>query len=44
MSNLSGANLSEARLWRANLASVRADELTVWPEGFDPVAAGVIFE
>jgi hypothetical protein len=21
-----------------------ADEYTVWPEGFDPVAAGVIFE
>ena len=22
----------------------KADETTVWPEGFDPVAAGVIFE
>jgi len=26
------------------IASARADERTVWPEWFDPVAAGVIFE
>jgi hypothetical protein len=28
----------------ANLAGAVADGLTIWPEGFDPVAAGVIFE
>ena len=28
----------------ANLEGVRANEDTTWPKGFDPVAAGVIFE
>jgi hypothetical protein len=28
----------------ANLEGVRATEDTVWPDGFDPEAAGVIFE
>ena len=28
----------------ANLKGATANEDTVWPEGFDPVAAGVIFE
>ena len=49
--NLAGANLEEAYLMRANeefvganLAGATADETTVWPDGFDPVAAGVIFE
>jgi hypothetical protein len=27
----------------ANLEGVRATEDTVWPDGFDPVAAGVVF-
>jgi len=26
------------------LSGAKADETTVWPEGFDPVAAGVIFD
>ena len=34
-----GANLAEAGLYRA-----KANEDTAWPEGFDPVAAGVIFD
>ncbi len=37
--DLSGANLEEADLDRAT-----ADKYTLWPEGFDPVAAGVTFE
>jgi len=28
----------------ANLEGVRANNDTIWPDGFDPVAAGVIFE
>jgi hypothetical protein len=28
----------------ANLEGVRANKDTIWPDGFDPVAAGVIFE
>ena len=42
--NLTGANLKRADLRRANLAGAQADEGTQWPVGFDPVAAGVIFE
>jgi hypothetical protein len=42
--NLSGANLSGANLSRARLAQATADKDTTWPEGFDPVAAGVIFD
>ena len=33
-----------ANLQGANLKGATANEDTVWPEGFDPVAAGVIFE
>jgi len=29
---------------RADLEGASADEDTVWPKGFDPKAAGVIFE
>jgi len=28
----------------ANLEGAEASQDTLWPEGFDPVAAGVIFE
>jgi hypothetical protein len=52
--DLSGANLNEANLYEAdlggallsgaNLIGATADKNTTWPEGFDPVAAGVIFE
>ena len=41
---LSGAYLSGADLSGANLKGATADERTDWPEGFDPVTAGVIFE
>jgi len=27
-----------------NLIGARANKNTVWPEGFDPIAAGVTFE
>jgi hypothetical protein len=39
--NLQGANLTEANLTEADLTNALADEETTWPEGFDPVAAGV---
>ena len=42
--DLPGADLSRANLWGANLEEAVADEGTIWPEGFDPKAAGVIFE
>ena len=42
--NLRGANLTRTNLRGANLKGAVADEETVWPEGFGPVAAGVIFE
>ena len=38
------ANLQWANLEGANLSGATADETTVWPEGFDPVAAEVIFD
>ena len=42
--NLAGADLTGANLTGANLTMAKADETTIWPEGFDPVTAGVIFE
>ena len=49
MANLTGAELKEAdlprkNLIRAGLTGAFADEDTIWPEGFDPEAAGAIFE
>jgi uncharacterized protein YjbI with pentapeptide repeats len=41
--DFAGANLAGANLAGANLTSVRADGLSIWPEGFGPTAAGVIF-
>jgi len=41
--SLTRANLEGAWLKGANLKGARASESTTWPEGFDPVAAGVIF-
>ena len=38
------ANLTAADLVGADLTGAVADKDTQWPEGFDPVAAGVIFE
>ena len=42
--NLSPANLRMANLGGANLEGAKANEDTIWPDGFDPVAAGVTFE
>jgi uncharacterized protein YjbI with pentapeptide repeats len=52
--DLEGAHLNRAHLYRANfeganltganLEGAKADEDTTWPQGFDPKAAGVIFE
>ena len=47
--NLEGADLYGADLYGANLEGAIfgwaiADQDTQWPEGFDPVAAGVVFE
>jgi hypothetical protein len=40
--DLSGANLGAAILVSADLSGARYDSHTIWPEGFDPVAAGAI--
>jgi hypothetical protein len=45
--NLSGADLSRANLYGANLYGAdlygaNADKYTVWPDGFDAAAAGVV--
>ena len=42
--DLHGADLSRANLRRANLEEAAAGEGTIWPNGFDPVAAGVIID
>ncbi len=42
--DLSGANLEEANLTRTKLNGAKTHSKAIWPEGFDPVAAGVIFE
>ncbi len=42
--NLLAADLTGAYLTGARLEEAKADKDTIWPEGFDPVAAGVIFE
>ena len=49
LANLAGAYLAGAYLDGANLEGAyliftRADDDTIWPTGFDPVAAGVTFE
>ena len=41
---LAGAELAGAELKEAKLTGAQASKDTTWPEGFDPVAAGVIFE
>ena len=42
--NLEEANLSGAYLIGANLNWAKVNEDTTWPDGFDPNAAGVIFD
>jgi len=44
MAFLVGANLTGANLSGARLARAKANEDTIWPKGFDPVAAGVTFK
>ena len=41
--NLDFANLTDANLAGANLAGATANENTIWSDGFDPEAAGVVF-
>ena len=41
--NLTAANLTNTNLTGTNLSGVRADGLSIWPDGFNPVDAGVIF-
>jgi uncharacterized protein YjbI with pentapeptide repeats len=41
---LTGANLEGANLGGVFLYRAKANQDTTWPEGCDPVAAGVIFE
>ena len=38
------ADLEGANLIGADLKGAKADKKTTWPDGFDPKAAGVIFE
>ena len=38
------ADLAGADLDRADFKGAGVDQDTIWPEGFDPIAAGVIFE
>ena len=40
--NLMGADLTNADLTGAVLTNARYDNITLWPAGFDPVAAGAI--
>ena len=42
--DLNGSDLGGALLSGANLIGARANKNTTWPDGFDPVAAGVIFQ
>ena len=42
--NLEGANLEGANLRETYFEGAIAYRDTIWPEGFDPEAAGVIFE
>jgi uncharacterized protein YjbI with pentapeptide repeats len=42
--DLSLADLQGANLAGANLQGAKADEMTVWPNEFDPLAAGVVLE
>ncbi len=42
--DLNGSDLGGALLSGANLIGATANKSTTWPDEFDPVAAGVIFE
>lgn len=38
--DLRGASLKGANLFKARLHGVLYDDATIWPDGFNPVAAG----
>ena len=42
--NLSGADLRDADLSGVRMRGAQADSRTLWPEGFDPLGAGVIVD
>ena len=42
VANLRGANLSGANLSGAFLGGATYDDATIWPDGFNPVAAGAV--
>ncbi|MEY9964883.1 hypothetical protein ABIA33_002925 [Streptacidiphilus sp. MAP12-16] len=42
LADLRGADLSSVELQEARMTGALASERTVWPAGFDPVAAGVV--
>ena len=42
--DLTGAYLGKADITGADFTSAKANGLTIWPAGFDPKAAGVLFE
>lgn len=42
-SYLMGANLSKANLNNTDLREAKYDQKTIWPDGFDPMAAGALF-
>jgi uncharacterized protein YjbI with pentapeptide repeats len=41
---LAGADLSGADLTGAKLTGAQYDATTIWPAGFDPIAAGAVLE
>jgi uncharacterized protein YjbI with pentapeptide repeats len=41
--DLHTSTLIEANLQGADLRGVRYNEHTIWPDGFDPMAAGAIY-
>ena len=42
MRDLSMANLRGADLTGVDLTSAKYDDATIWPDGFDPEAAGAV--
>lgn len=43
-SYLMGTDLSGANLNKADLKEAKYDQATMWPDGFDPIAAGAILK
>ncbi len=42
--DLSGANLQDTSLTWSRLRDATYDEITLWPEGFDPISAGAVLK